>query len=79
MCSIEVSTKPAEEKLTLKFITVEKYNGNRGIKGSGHNAVKFFSQVKILHPADFFNASDFSIHKLLCVESLVGKSQTHKL
>lgn len=77
MCSIEVSTKPAEEKLTLKFITVEKYNGNRGIEESGHNAVKF-SHVKISDPADFFNATDFSVHKLLCVESLVGNSQTTK-
>ena len=77
MCSNEVSTKPAEEKLILKFICVEKYNGNRGIEESGQNAVKF-SLVKMSDPADFFNATDFSVHKLLCVESLVGKSQTTK-
>lgn len=77
MCSNEVSTKPAEEKLKLKFICVEKYNGNRGIEESGQNAVKF-SLVKMSDPADFFNATDFSVHKLLCVESLVGKSQTTK-
>ena len=69
MCSKEVSTKPAEEKLI--------YNGNRGIEESGHNAVKF-SHVKMSDPADFFNATDFSVHKLPCVESLVGKSQTNK-
>lgn len=77
MCSNEVSTKPAEEKLILKFICVEKYNGNRGIEESGQNAVKF-SLVKMSYPADFFNATDFSVHKLPCVESLVGKSQTNK-
>ena len=77
MCSNEVSTKPAEEKLILKFICVEKYNGNRGIEESGQNAVKL-SLVKMSDPADFFNATDFSVHKLLCVESLVGKSQTTK-
>ena len=77
MCSNEVSTKPAEEKLILKFICVEKYNGNRGIEESGQNAVKF-SLIKMSDPADFFNATDFSVHKLLCVESLVGKSQTTK-
>ena len=77
MRSKEVSTKPAEEKLILKFIFVEKYNGNRGIEESGQNAVKF-SLVKMSDPADFFNATDFSVHKLLCVESLVGKSQTTK-
>ena len=77
MCSNEVSTKPAEEKLILKFICVEKYNGNRGIEDGGHNAVKF-SLIKMSDPADFFNATDFSVHKLLCVESLVGKSQTTK-
>ena len=77
MCSNEVSTKPAEEKLILKFISVEKYNGNRGIEESGQNAVKF-SLIKMSDPADFFNATDFSVHKLLCVESLVGKSQTTK-
>ena len=77
MCSNEVSTKPAEEKLILKFICVEKYNGNRGIEESGQNAVKF-SLVKMSDPADFLNATDFSVHKLLCVESLVGKSQTTK-
>ena len=77
MCSKEVSTKPAEEKLILKFIFVEKYNGNRGIEDGGHNAVKF-SQVKMSNREDFFNATDFSVHKLLCVESLVGKSQTTK-
>ena len=77
MCSNEVSTKPAEEKLILKFICVEKYNGNRGIEESGQNAVKF-SLVKMSDPADFFNATDFSVHKLPCVESLVGKSQTNK-
>ena len=77
MCSNEVSTKPAEEKLILKFICVEKYNGNRGIEESGQNAVKF-SLVKMSDPADFFNATDFSVHKLLCVQSLVGKSQTTK-
>ena len=49
MCSKEVSTKPAEEKLILKFIFVEKYNGNRGIEESGHNAVKY-SQVKMSDP-----------------------------
>ena len=77
MCSNEVSTKPAEEKLILKFICVEKYNGDRGIEESGQNAVKF-SQVKMSDPADFLNASDFSVHKRLCVESLVGNSQTNK-
>ena len=77
MCSNEVSTKPAEEKLILKFICVEKYNGNRGIEDGGHNAVKF-SHVKMSDPADFFNATDFSVHKRLCVESLVGNSQTNK-
>ena len=77
MCSNEVSTKPAEEKLILKFICVEKYNGDRGIEESGQNAVKF-SIVKMSDPADFFNATDFSVHKLPCVESLVGKLQTNK-
>ena len=77
MCSKELSTKPAEEKLILKFIFVEKYNGNRGIEEIGHNAVKF-SHVKMSDPTDFFNATDFSVHKLPCVESLVGKSQTNK-
>lgn len=62
----------------MKFIGVEKYNGNGGIKGSGHNAVKLFSQVKISHPADFFNASNFIVHKLLRVEFMIGKSQTNK-
>ena len=77
MCSNEVSTKPAEEKLILKFICVEKYNGNRGIEESGQNAVKF-SLVKMSDPADFFNSTDFSVNKLPCVESVVGKSQTNK-
>ena len=77
MCSNEVSTKPAEEKLILKFICVEKYNGNRGIEEGGHNAVKF-SRVKMSDRGDFFNATDFSVNKLPCVESLVGKLQTNK-
>ena len=65
------------KKINTEIHLCRKIQWKQSIEDSGHNAVKF-SQVKMSDPADFFNATDFCVHKLPCVESLVGKLQTNK-